>query len=167
MTARPAITLIPASPADLDQPLPALLAGITRHYPSVADGRAHLAEILAIMGARPRPAPWADWWALADTGCIMGLGGFKAAPDADGVVEIGYGSFPLCEGQGVATAMAAGLIAIARQHGARQIIAHTLRQENGSTTVLRRNGFTLVGTVVEPEDGAVWRWQRPLGPASA
>ncbi|OYQ24742.1 hypothetical protein CHU93_15405 [Sandarakinorhabdus cyanobacteriorum] len=161
------IRLIPASAADLADPSPALLAGITRHYPTVDEGRAHLAEILAIMGARPRPAPWADWWALADDGSIKGLGGFKAPPDANGGVEIGYGTFPMCEGQGVATAIAAGLIAMARQHGARTIIAHTLMAENPSTTVLRRNGFAFVGTVIEPEDGEVWRWQLPLGPASA
>ena len=157
------IRLIPASAADLAEPSPALLAGITRHYPTVDEGRAHLAEILAIMGANPRPAPWADWWALADDDSIIGesirgLGGFKAPPDANGVVEIGYGAFPLCEGQGVATAIAAGLMAIAREAGAQMVIAHTLMAENASTTVLRRNGFAFVGTVVEPEDGEVWRW---------
>lgn len=156
------IRLIPASATDLADPSPALLAGITRHYPTADEGRAHLAEILALMGARPRPQPWADWWALADDGSIKGLGGFKAAPDADSPVEIGYGTFPLCEGQGVATAIAAGLIAIAHEAGARTIIAHTLMTENASTTVLRRNGFAFVGTVIEPEDGEVWRWQLQL-----
>ncbi len=153
------IRLIPAGPADLAHPAPALLAGITQHYPTPEGGRAHLAEILAIMGARPRPAPWADWWALADDGSIRGLGGFKAAPDADGMVEIGYGCFPLCEGQGVATAIAAGLIAIARQHGARMIIAHTIAPNNASTRVLQRNGFVAAGQTVDSEDGLVHRWE--------
>jgi RimJ/RimL family protein N-acetyltransferase len=161
------IRLIPASPADLADPSPALLAGLTRHYPTPDEGRAHLATILAIMGANPRPVPWADWWALGEDGAIMGLCGFKAPPDGDGIVEIGYGSFPLCEGRGVATAMAAGLIAIAHDAGAQTVIAHTLMAESGSTTVLRRNGFQFIGVVTDPEDGEVWRWQRLLGPASA
>ncbi len=161
------IQLLPASKADLANPPPALLAGITRHYPSVAAGMTHLAEVLTIMGTQPRPLPWADWWAQGDDGRIMGLCGFKGAPDGDGVVEIGYGSFPLCEAKGVATAMAAALIDMAARHGARRVIAHTLMVESGSTTVLRRNGFDFVGMVVEPEDGEVWRWQRPIGPASA
>lgn len=157
------IELIPAASSDLAAPAPALLAGITCHYATADEGRAHLAEILAIMGARPRPAPWADWWALSDDGSIVGLGGFKAPPDDDGVVEIGYGCFPLCEGRGVATAIAAGLISIATQNGARQIIAHTLEPDKASATVLRRNGFSAVGTVIDPEDGEVWRWHLSPG----
>jgi ribosomal-protein-alanine N-acetyltransferase len=161
------IQLVPASKADLANPSPALLAGLAQHFPTAAEGMAYLDEVLTVMGTQPRPRPWADWWALGDDGSIMGLCGFKGAPDGGGVVEIGYGSFPLCEGKGVATAMAAALIDMAARHGARQVIAHTLMAQSGSTTVLRRNGFAFVGMVVEPEDGEVWRWQRPLGPASA
>lgn len=159
------LRLIPANPADLANPFPALRLGVEQGYASVEEGLAELAAILAIMGAAPRPAPWADWWALGDDGAIMGLCGFKAAPDAAGAVEIAYGSFPRCEGRGVATAMAAGLVAIAAANGARTVIAHTLTAENASTIVLRRNGFVAAGTVIDPDDGEVWRWVRPLSPA--
>jgi hypothetical protein len=33
--------------------------------------------------------------------------------------------------------------------------------ENASSTVLRRCGFERAGEVIDPEDGLVWRWQRP------
>lgn len=116
------------------------------------------------MGANPRPAPWADWWALDSSDAIVGLCGFKAPPDDSGTVEIAYGCFPLVEGRGVATAMARDLIAIAAANGARIAIAHTLAPDNASATVLQRNGFTLAGTMIDPEDGEVWRWERPLTP---
>lgn len=167
MAAGMALRLVPAHPAHIETPSPALAAGVARHYPDAGEGLAHLAAILAIMGATLRPAPWADWWALADDGTIVGLCGFKAAPDADGMVEIAYGSFPGAEGRGVATAMAAGLVDIAAAHGAAQVIAHTLAPDNASATVLRRNGFTLNGTMIDPEDGEVWRWERALTPPSA
>lgn len=41
------------------------------------------------------------------------------------------------------------------------IAAQTLPQESASTTILRRLGFALVGTVDHPEDGPVWEWQLP------
>ena len=156
------VRLIPASPADIAHPPPALQRGVETYYPTAAAGLSHLDAILAIMGANPRPAPWADWWALDSSEAIVGLCGFKAPPDADGTVEIGYGSFPLIEGRGVATAMAKGLVAIAAANGARAVTAHTLAVDNASATVLRRNGFTAVGTVIDPEDGEVWRWHLSL-----
>lgn len=157
------VRLIPASAADIANPPPALQRGVEAYFSSAAAGLTYLDGIMAIMGANPRPAPWADWWALDSSEAIVGLCGFKAPPDADGTVEIGYGSFPKVEGRGVATAMAQGLVAIAAANGARTVIAHTLLIDNASATVLRRNGFTSMGTVIDPEDGEVWRWERPLG----
>jgi hypothetical protein len=31
-------------------------------------------------------------------------------------------------------------------------------EENASTRILRRHGFDLEGTVIDAEDGEVWRW---------
>jgi len=94
---------------------------------------------------------------------VIGAAGFKGAPDADGCVEIAYGIVPSHEGQGYATEAAAALVRYAFEHGARQVRAHTLPQPNASTHVLLKNGFRNVGSVVDPEDGPVWRWER--GPA--
>lgn len=154
------VQLLPASPADIGNPSSALLRGVAEGYASTDQGLAELATILAIMDAAPRPQPWADWWALAPAGVIVGLCGFKSAPDAIGVTEIAYGSFPQTAGRGVATAMAAGLIDIAARHGANAVTAHTLLPDNASAAVLRRNGFSLLGTVIDPEDGEVWAWRR-------
>ena len=91
---------------------------------------------------------------------VIGVCGFKGAPDARGDVEIAYGTFPPYEGKGYAKAMAAALIARARANGAPHIIAHTLPEHNASCSILRSLGFHQVGTVIaDPEDGPVWRWE--------
>lgn len=90
---------------------------------------------------------------------VVGTCAFKAPPDAGGVVEIAYYTFPPFESRGYATAMARELTALARAKGsARTIVAHTLAEPNASTRVLERAGFRFVGEVIDPEDGRVWRW---------
>jgi ribosomal-protein-alanine N-acetyltransferase len=38
--------------------------------------------------------------------------------------------------------------------------AHTLAEENASVRILRRLQFAHLGTVDDPDDGPVWRWER-------
>lgn len=124
------------------------------------EGRDILAQTLELLRAQPRPDPWGCY--LAYEGDIaIGTCAFKAAPDAEGSVELAYMTFPAFERRGHATAMAAALYDIARAGGAPLAIAHTLPEENASTRALRRNGFTQAGSVIDPEDGLVWRWERP------
>ena len=64
------------------------------------------------------------------------------------------------EGRGHATQTARALIAIARQAGPTLLIAaQTLSEENASTTILRKPGFRLLGSVHHPEDGEIWEWR--------
>jgi RimJ/RimL family protein N-acetyltransferase len=46
-----------------------------------------------------------------------------------------------------------------RQREVRIVRAHTLPEENASVSLLRRLGFAWFGTVDDPEDGPVWRWE--------
>ena len=58
---------------------------------------------------------------------LVGWGGFKGPPDADGAVEIGYAVAPAWEGRGVATAAVAELLREAwAAPGVRRVLAHTL-----------------------------------------
>lgn len=108
-----------------------------------------------------RPAPWGAY--LAESGGdTVGTCSFKSAPDASGAVEIAYHTFPAYEGRGHASAMAAALVAIAREAGAAKVIAHTLTAPNPSTYALARSGFTMTGEVDGPDDALVWRWQLVL-----
>ena len=106
--------------------------------------------------------PWSGYLALdraRDT--IVGICSFTAPPDSEGVVEIAYFTFPGFEGVGVATAMAAELVACARSAtGVRRLITHTLPEKNASTRILEKTGFRRFGDVIDPEDGLVWRWER-------
>lgn len=118
---------------------------------------------LATLRKASGPDPWRDgfWVVHRERRCVIGSAGFKGAPDSDGMVEIAYGILPSDEGQGYATEAAAALVAYARDHGARLVRAHTLPVANASTRVLLKNGFRHVDSVVDPEDGPVWRWERP------
>ncbi len=99
---------------------------------------------------------------------VIGTCSYKGPPDADGVVEIAYFTFPSHEGRGYATAMAAQLTErAAAAPPARAVRAHTLRQRNASARILEKLGFAHLGEVVDPEDGPVWRWERAPGPAPA
>ncbi len=45
--------------------------------------------------------------------------------------------------------------------GVSTLRAHTLPEHNASTKVLEKCGFKLVGEVMHPEDGLIWRWELP------
>ncbi len=118
---------------------------------------------LAALRSASRPDPWRHGFFVVDREQrrVIGSAGFKGPPDSDGVVEIGYGIVPSCEGRGYATEAAQALVRFALATGsARLVRAHTLPAANASTRVLQKCGFRHTGTVVDPEDGPVWRWER-------
>jgi [ribosomal protein S5]-alanine N-acetyltransferase len=102
--------------------------------------------------------PWIGYLALAEE-TIVGACGYKAKPQ-DQRVEIAYSTFSEFEGRGYASAMAARLVAIAREHDLSLVVAaQTLPQRNASHTILEKLGFRHVDTIDHPEDGEVWEWQ--------
>ena len=147
-------------PIRADADVEALVAELTPAYGGDAEvPRAIMEQTLGLLARDPRPDPWGSY--LAREGeTYVGTCAFKSAPDANGTVEIAYGTFPVYEGRGYATAMAGMLTRIAFEAGAPLVIAHTLPEENASNRGLRRNGFTSAGEVVDPEDGPVWRWEK-------
>lgn len=102
--------------------------------------------------------PWAGYLVKED-GQYVGTCAFKSQP-VDGAVEIAYFTFPEHEGRGVATQMARRLIELAAAHGITRIRAQTLPVTSASTHILQKLGFAKVGTIIHPEDGPVWEWQR-------
>ncbi len=102
--------------------------------------------------------PWIGYLALAD-GTPVGACGYKAKP-RDGRVEIAYFTFQEFEGRGYASAMAARLVAIARERDPFIVVAaQTLPERNASHRILEKLGFRHVDTIDHPEDGTVWEWQ--------
>jgi [ribosomal protein S5]-alanine N-acetyltransferase len=117
---------------------------------------------MAALAEQAQIAPWCGY--IGWNGAVpLGFGGFVGTPDGSGTIEIGYLTFPAHERKGVASAVAGGLLAIARGEGLSAVIAHTLPEENASTAVLRRNGFVRDGEAHDPDEGTVWRWRIDLG----
>lgn len=108
--------------------------------------------------------PWVHGFAIVhrEERLVVGIVGFKGPPDGDGMVEIAYGIVPAFQGRGYATEAAQECTAFAFADGrVRLVRAHTLPTPNASTRVLQKCGFTRTGEVEDPEDGPVWRWERP------
>jgi ribosomal-protein-alanine N-acetyltransferase len=134
--------------------------GLRDFYFSGAVSPKWLEQLRAARGADP----WTHGFAVAVPmiGQVIGSAGFKGPPGADGMVEAAYGIVPAWQGKGCATAALGKLIAFATADArVRKMRAHTLPENNASTRVLTKNGFTKLGEVNDPEDGRVWRWERP------
>ncbi len=121
------------------------------------------ADWLALLRASTAADPWTYGFSLllrnGDT--VVGHGGFKGPPGADGVVEIAYGLSPEYQGKGYATEAAEALTAYAFASGKVRVVrAHTLPESNASGRVLTKCGFRRIGEVIDPEDGLVWRWEK-------
>ncbi len=105
--------------------------------------------------------PWLPYLFLfRPNKAVVGLGGFKAVPDPQRTVEIGYSVAPSYQGRGFATSAALQLIEIAfASELVDCVCAHTLAEPSASTRVLEKCGMIKVSEVIDPEDGKVWRWE--------
>lgn len=118
---------------------------------------------LAALRSASGPDPWRHGFFVIERErrCVIGSAGFKGPPDSAGMIEIAYGIVPSSEGRGYATEAAMALVRFALGTGeVRLVRAHTLPVANASTRVLRKCGFHHTDSVVDPEDGPVWRWER-------
>ena len=121
------------------------------------------ADWLAQRAAATAADPWIHGFSLLrrDSNIVVGKGGFKGPPAADGTVEIAYGVEPEHQGKGYATEAAQGLTDYALRSGrVRVVLAHTAPGPNASARVLTKCGFHCTGEVFDPEDGLVWRWEK-------
>jgi ribosomal-protein-alanine N-acetyltransferase len=148
------------------------LIGITREgapaegvagLPEVAlEACASTASLYQKAGFSP---PWIGYLALCDSE-VVGTCPFTAAPAA-GRVEIAYSTFPAFERRGLATAMAAELIAVARSAQTNiEIFAQTLSERNASNAILCKLGFEFSGPINHPEEDPVWEWRLAPSPLS-
>src|SRR5262245_20045188 len=163
------LELVPHGP----QHLRALVEGVDAYERSFGYGAAEglrefLGEASADYLARLETATEWDAWnygfAVVDPGdgLVIGMASFKGPPTEEGLVEIAYGIAPGYQGRGFATEAAQALVEYAVGSGrVRLVRAHTLPTTNASTRVLEKCGFQRVGEVIDPEDGLVWRWERP------
>jgi RimJ/RimL family protein N-acetyltransferase len=96
-------------------------------------------------------------WLASEDNVVVGMVSFtKRAPD--GRYELGYGTAPAFNGQGVMTRTLAALLPIARAQGHDGLTAETSVDNPASQRVLEKNGFARTGTRDDPEDGALICW---------
>lgn len=88
---------------------------------------------------------------------VVGACGFKNEPRA-GRVEIGYGVSPACRRQGAAAEAVDALLKLAFAGGATEVLAEVSPDNLASTNVVRRLGFTEIGTRVDEEGESVVLW---------
>jgi RimJ/RimL family protein N-acetyltransferase len=90
---------------------------------------------------------------------IVGCGGYKGIPK-EGRVEIAYGTFKSFERRGIATEICNLLVQLSLQTDpAVRIMARTLRDNQPSMAVLKKNLFECLGLVQDDEDGEVFEWE--------
>jgi len=125
------------------------------------------AEVSPDWIARVKETEVGDPWALAYTikervgGVTVGTCAFKGPPDSDGMVEVAYGIEPEHQRRGYATEAAQALVDFAFASGQVNLVrAHSKTDNNPSQRILARCGFHLLGEVIDPEDGLVYRWER-------
>lgn len=83
-------------------------------------------------------------------GVAIGGIGFAGPPDAQGVVELGYGLVAGVRGHGYATEAVLGMLEVALLAGAKRVVAETRADNVPSRMVLLKSGFTPIGPVDEP-----------------
>jgi [ribosomal protein S5]-alanine N-acetyltransferase len=77
---------------------------------------------------------------------MIGDACFKGEPNAEGEIEIGYGTYEEFQGKGFMTEMVAGMIAWAKmQSFVKAVIASTDKTNTASYKVLQKNNFIKVG----------------------
>ena len=92
---------------------------------------------------------------------LVGNGGFKGPPNADGVVEIGYEIAPSFQNSGYATEAAEAMITFAfAVESVNAVAAHTLGAVNASNRVLQKVAMRHISDVEHPGLGTLWAWQR-------
>jgi RimJ/RimL family protein N-acetyltransferase len=96
-------------------------------------------------------------WLASEDGVVVAMVSFTKR-SANGRYELGYGTAPTFEGQGVMTRTLGALLPLARAQGHDGLTAETSVDNPGSQRVLEKNGFVRTGTRDDPEDGALICW---------
>ena len=102
--------------------------------------------------------PWIGYY-VKKGDHLVGSAAFKGQP-VNKKVEIAYGTFERFRQQGIGTDICRLLVELSLQTDPSvEITARTFAQRNYSARILEKNGFELLGTVIDEDDGEVWEWR--------
>lgn len=125
------------------------------YHPDCMESLPMSVDYFNVVGYNP---PWIGYFAWQE-GQFVGAAGFKGQP-VEGKVEIAYGTFERFRHQGVGAEICKLLVELSRETDpAVRITARTLPENNYSTRILEKNGFTKLGMVYDKDDGNVWEWE--------
>jgi ribosomal-protein-alanine N-acetyltransferase len=122
------------------------------------------------LAAHPQDAGWYTWVYISPImNRLLGIGGFKGAPNAEGEVEIGYSMLVSYRERGLATEAVNALMGWAYGHEAvKRVIANTPGDRNASHRVLEKAGFSQVATFPDPDEGfEVIQWSHDRAQVAA
>lgn len=92
------------------------------------------------------------WWLYyiilvhQDEPVAVGTSGYTGPPDADGIVELGYGVLPDFQRRGIATEATKGLVSNAFSDArVKRVISQTLPELTASIGVMEKCGFRFIG----------------------
>lgn len=126
--------------------------------PPLYDGAALDYALEQLDGGREQRGWWTWYFVRRDKRLVVGAGGFKGPPTADGTVEIGYAIVPSEHGNGYATEATGALVRHAFDDPrVKRVAAETLADGTASIRVLEKNGFVSAGSGAQPN---VLRWVR-------
>lgn len=148
-----------------------LIAASTELVQAERDNRARLSELLNAKTPANWPPPlndensltytiryledhpdalgWVAWYFILTVNnerLLIGNGGFKGVPTAEGTAEVGYSIMESHHRKGYATEAVKGLVDWAFQHKeVNRVIGETLPELHASISVMEKNGFTFLG----------------------
>jgi RimJ/RimL family protein N-acetyltransferase len=130
--------------------------------PDGIDDPATLIQVRGIV-RRLQDANCAARWMIVSDGEVVGLCSYLLPPD-NGRAGIGYGVAEKRRRLGHATRAVAAMILAAETDPHVQILTAETSINNGaSSRVLEKNGFSRVGTRIDPVDGELILWSRAVG----
>lgn len=125
-------------------------------------------EMIETMRQLPGREEWGSDWSIRLTdGPVIGGIGFKGAPDAGGVIEIGYGIDDAYRRQGYATEAVAGMVKWALHRAAFPALPHKQNRKMPSpkrcccTTALCATATARKVRFTKSPQHKIWRRKRP------
>jgi RimJ/RimL family protein N-acetyltransferase len=108
--------------------------------------------------------PYSGWWLYLFVHPVLktlvGCGGFKGAPDADGVVEVGCEIAPQYRREGFAAEGLRGLISYAfTRPGVGAVDAYSMPKTGPQAQLAKKVGMKRNGEATDPIAGRVWHWR--------
>ena len=112
----------------------------------------------------PADLPWVTGLLVDDvTGEVVGGAGFHAAPDAEGMVEVGYGVDPAYRRRGYARAALLHMVDRARAHPDVRVLRATVSPTNAASLgLVAQLPFVEVGEQWDDEDGLEIIFELPV-----